>query len=61
VLDPKVRGLGSLGVRPQRHGKPAGCRFMRASLISLLERARYVPNLDNLCIPFRSELIHCSA
>jgi hypothetical protein len=23
--------------------------------------ARYVPNLNNLCIPFRSELIHCAA
>jgi hypothetical protein len=27
----------------------------------LVAGARYVPNLDTLCIPFRSELIHCVA
>jgi hypothetical protein len=28
---------------------------------TLVAEARYVPNLDNLCIPFRSELIRCVA
>ena len=27
----------------------------------LVAGARYVLNLDTLCIPFRSELIHCAA
>jgi len=31
----------------------------RANL--LVAGARYVPNLDTLCVPFRSELIHCPA
>ena len=28
---------------------------------SLVAGARYIPNLDTLCIPFRSELIRCAA
>ena len=28
---------------------------------NLVAGARFVPNLDTLCIPFRSELIHCAA
>jgi len=33
----------------------------RNLMIALVAGARYVPNLDTLCIAFRSELIHCAA
>jgi hypothetical protein len=28
---------------------------------TLVAEARYVPNLDTVCVPFRSELIRCVA
>jgi len=36
------------------------CRLARNRMIALVAGARYVPNLDTLCIPFRNELIHCA-
>jgi len=37
------------------------CRKPFAFNHELVAGARYVPNLDTLCILFRSELIHCAA
>lgn len=39
----------------------AGFAELAESKEFLVAGAEYVPNLDTLCIPFRSELIHCAA
>jgi hypothetical protein len=47
----------------RREAAPIGSRFPLCLMEQekLVAGARYVPNLDTLCIPFRSELIHCGA
>ena len=39
----------------------AGFAEALAAKRDFVAEARYVPNLDTLCIPFRSELLHCAA